>query len=125
MVLIKEFVERLGVEEIMDEELKVKARERGYPESASIMGLMYNLIVGGRCLSDLQILRGDIGTQELIGMESIIAPTTAGEFLRKFDIGDIWDLVRVEDRLQQQMRRKQKSKVCTMDIDSSIFEQAS
>lgn len=125
MVLIDEFVERMGVGEIIDEELKVKSRERGYRESAAIKGLIYNQIVGGSCLTDLEVLRGDIGTQTLIGVESIIAPTTAGEFLRKFDIGDIWDLVRVADRLQQQVRGKQKSQVCTMDIDSSIFEQAS
>ena len=29
MVLIKEFNERLGIEEIIDEEMKVKVRERG------------------------------------------------------------------------------------------------
>jgi len=125
MVLIKEFANRLGIDQILDEELKVKSRERGYSESESIMGLVYNLIVGGECLSDLNVLRGDEGTQQLIGLDSIIAPTTAGEFLRKFDIGDIWDLVRVSDRLQQAVRPKQRSKVCTMDLDSSIYEQAS
>ena len=125
LVLISEFAERLGVGEILDEELKVKSRERGYQESAAIKGLIYNLIVGGSCLSDLQVLRGDIGTQELLGMKSIIAPTTAGEFLRKFDIGDIWDLVRVEDRLQQQVRTKQLAQSCTIDIDTSIYEQSS
>lgn len=125
MVLIKEFVDLLGIEEIIDEEMKVKARERGYPESAGIMALIYNLIVGGSSLSDLNVLRGDIGTQQLLGMPSIIAPTTAGEFLRKFDIGDIWDLVRVADRLQKEVRPKQQSKVCTMDLDSSIYEQCS
>lgn len=125
LVLIKEFAERLGINQILDAELKVKSRERGYPESESIMSLVYNMIVGGECLSDLNVLRGDQGTQQLLGLESIIAPTTAGEFLRKFDIGDIWDLARVSDRLQQAIRPKQRSQVCTMDLDSSIYEQAS
>jgi hypothetical protein len=125
MVLIKEFSERLGVEKIIDEEMKVKERERGYSEGESVMGLVYNMIIGGSCLSDLNVLRGDQGTQELLGVESLIAPTTAGEFVRKFDIGDILDLSRTNDRLQQQVRPQQKSKVCTMDMDSSIFEQGS
>ena len=125
LLLIKEFTERLAVEQIIDEELKVKTRERGYPESAGVMGLIYNMIVGGGCLSDLAVLRGDNGTQALLGVESIIAPTTAGELLRKFGIGDIWDLVRVQERLQKKVRAKQKSKVCTIDLDSSIYEQAS
>src|SRR5205823_3336236 len=124
-ILIKEFVEQLGVEKIVEEEMAVKRRERGYSESESTMGLVYNMIIGGECLSDLNVLRGDKGTQELLGVESIIAPTTAGEYLRKFDIGDILDLSRTNCRLQQQVRPKQKSEVCTMDIDSSVYEQAS
>lgn len=125
LVLVKEFAEQIGISKIVDEELEVKSRERGYPESESVMSLVYSLIVGGQCLTDLEVLRGDSGTQSLLGVDSIIAPTTAGEFLRKFDIGDIWDLNRVNTRLQQQVRTKQKSKVCTIDIDSSIYEQAS
>jgi len=125
MVLIKEFTEELGLEEIIEEEMAVKSRERGYSEAESIMGLVYNMIIGGECLSDLNVLRGDKGTQELLGVESIIAPTTAGEFLYKFDIGDILDLSRANCRLQKQVRVKQKTKVSTMDIDSSVYEQAS
>jgi len=125
MILIKEFAEQIGVEKIIEEELAVKSRERGYSEGESVMGLAYNMIIGGECLSDLNVLRGDKGTEELLGVESIIAPTTAGEYLRKFDIGDILDLSRANDRLQQQVRAKQKSRVCTMDIDSSVYEQAS
>ena len=55
-------------------------------------GLVYNLILGGTHLSDLDVLRGDPGTQELLDAETILAPTTAGEFLWKFDIGDVQDL---------------------------------
>jgi hypothetical protein len=125
LVLVKEFAERLRVREILDEELKVKSRERGYSESASIMAMVYNIIAGGECLSDLNVLRGDSGTLQLLDFEELIAPTTAGEFVRKFDIGDIHDFNRAIARLQQGVRRKQKAKACTIDLDSSIYEQAS
>jgi hypothetical protein len=125
LLLVKEYAEKLGVSEILDEELKVKSRERGFSESASIMALVYNLIAGGECLSDLNVLRGDSGTLKLLDVESLIAPTTAGEFMRKFDIGDIHDLYRAISQLQQRVRSKQKAKVCTIDLDSSIYEQAS
>ena len=81
-----------GSSELLDEELQVKTRERGYGEGQAISGLVYNLILGGAHLSDLDVLRGDPGTQELLEAETILAPTTAGEFLRKFDIGDVHDL---------------------------------
>jgi hypothetical protein len=89
------------------------------------MALIYNLIAGGECLSDLNVLRGDNGTLQLLGVDSLLAPTTAGEFVRKFDIGDIHDLNRAIGKLQQRVRDKQKAKVCTIDLDSSVYAQAS
>jgi Transposase DDE domain group 1 len=124
-VLLHDFAQRLGVARLLDEELKVKARERGYGEGQAIEGLVYNLILGGAHLSDLDVLRGDRGTQELMEAEAILAPTTAGEFLRKFDIGDVQDLQRVHGQLQQRVRPHQQATTCTIDLDSSIYEQAS
>jgi hypothetical protein len=125
VVLLQDFVQRLGVAQVLDEELRVKTRERGYPESEAVGSLIYNTILGGTCLSDLEVLRGDQGTQELLGAEQVLAPTTAGEFLRKFDIGDVHDLERVNLRLQQRVRPQQQAPTCTLDLDSSIYEQAS
>ena len=125
VVLLHDFAQRLGVARTLDEELGVKVRERGYGEGQAIGGLVYNLILGGEHLSDLEVLRGDRGTQELLEVESVLAPTTAGEFLRKFDIGDVQDLQRVHRRLQQRVRPQQRATTCTIDLDSSIYEQAS
>jgi len=125
LVLLQDFVEGLGVGELLDEELKVKQRERGHQESEAVLGLSYNLIAGGGCLLDLNVLRGDVGTQQVIGLERVLAPSTAGEFLRKFDIGDIYDLNRFHQRLQERMRPQQDLECCTLDVDSSIYEQAS
>jgi hypothetical protein len=124
-VLLQDFAQRLGVDAVLDEELQVKTRERGYEESAAISALVYNVILGGEHLSDLEVLRGDAGTQELLGAEGILAPTTAGEFLRKFDIGDVHDLQRVHLRLQERVRPYQQATSCTIDLDSSIYEQSS
>jgi Transposase DDE domain group 1 len=124
-VLLHDFAQRLGVEQLLEEELSVKTRERGYGEGQAISGLVYNLILGGEHLSDLDVLRGDPGTQELLAAETILAPTTAGEFLRKFTIGDVHDLQRVHRRLQQHVRPPQQTTTCTIDLDSSIYEQAS
>ena len=106
-VVLQDFAQRLGVERVLDEELRVKVRERGYSEGQAISGLVYNLILGGGHLSELGVLRGDPGTQEVLNAETIPAPTTAGEFLRKFDIGDVPELQRVHLRLQQQVREHQ------------------
>jgi len=66
-VLLHDFAQRLGVARLLEEELQVKVRERGYGEGQAIGGLIYNLVLGGAHLSDLDVLRGDQGTQELVG----------------------------------------------------------
>lgn len=125
VVLVHELARHLGVEQIVDEELHVKQRERGYREGQAIGGLVYNLLLGGDCLSDLEVLRGDPGTQELLAQEAVLAPRTAREFLQKFDLGDMRDLHRVNLRVPQRVRAQQPSPCCTIDLDSSIYEQAS
>ncbi len=125
VVLLHDFAQRLGVAQLLDDALAVKARQRGYPESEAVGSLVYNTILGGRCLSDLEVVRGDQGTQELVGVETVLAPTTAGEVLRKFDMGDVHDLQRVNLRLHQRVRPQQAAPACTIDLDSSIYEQAS
>src|ERR671918_390364 len=125
VVLLQDFAQRLGVARVLDEELGVKTRERGYSEGEALGSLVYNTILGGTCLKDLEVLRGDAGTQELLGVDTVLAPTTAGEFLRKFDRGDVRDLQRVTLRLQERVRPQQTATTCTLDLDSSIYEQAS
>lgn len=73
----------------------------------------------------MEVLRGDRGTQELLAAEAILAPTTAGEFLRKFGLGDVQDWQRVQLRLQERVRPHQRARTCTIDLDSSIYERAS
>jgi hypothetical protein len=80
-------------------------------------------MLGGEHLSDLEVLRGDQGTQELVEAAAILAPTTAGELLRKFDIGDVQDLQRVHLRLQQRVRPQQRAPTCTIDLDASSLSE--
>jgi hypothetical protein len=124
-VLLKDFIDQLGVADLLDAEVHVKQRERGYSDAAAILGLAWNLILGGDGLSDLNVLRGDQGTLALLGLDALIAPTSAGEHLRKFDIGDKADLQRALRLLSQRLRPLQTSATCTIDLDSSVYEQCS
>jgi Transposase DDE domain group 1 len=125
IVLVRDFIERLGVPQVLDDNLHLKQRERGYPESENILSLCWNSLLGGNCLLDLDVLRGDPGLPELLGVTSILAPTTAGEFLRAFTMGDLCDLRRVNRWLAQRMRAQQKSTRVTIDLDASLYEQCS
>ncbi len=125
IVLLKEFTDRLGLPLLLDAQVQVKERERGYPESESVLALCWNLILGGDCLDDLDVLRGDLGTQKLLGLKSLMAPTTAGEFLRKFTIGDLTRLRTLLGEVAARMRPWQMSEVVTLDFDGAIYAQCS
>lgn len=125
IVLLRDLIEKLGVPQLLDENIRVKARERGYPEAENILSLCWNSLLGGDCLLDLNVLRGDAGLRELLGVESILAPTTAGEFLRAFEIGDLIDLQRVNRLVAARVRPLQKSTRLTIDLDPSLYEQCS
>lgn len=125
IVLMRDFIGKLGVPELIDSNLTVKDRERGYPESENLLSFCWNAMLGGNCLLDLDVLRGDPGLPELLGVKSVMAPTTAGEFLGKFTIGDLSDLQRLIEQVSQQVRSLQKSDRVTIDLDASLYEQCS
>lgn len=125
LVLLRDFIEKLGVPQLLDDHLHLKQRERGYPESQNILSLCWNSLLGGNCLLDLNVLRGDPGLPHLLGVESLFAPTTAGEFLRAFDLGDLCDLQRVNRLIAARVRPAQKSTRLTIDLDPSLYAQCS
>jgi hypothetical protein len=123
IVLFKDFVEQIALPQLIDRLLCLKDRERGRPESESVLSLCWNLILGGDCLRDLNVLRGDAGLQELIGVESVLAPTTAGDLLRQFSISEIYALEAILQQAATAVRPYQRSTTLTLDLDSSIYAQ--
>ncbi|MBL8166839.1 MAG: transposase [Acidobacteria bacterium] len=124
-VLLREFVARIGLPELIDAELHLKQRERGDPESETVLSLCWNAILGGSFLLDLNVLRGDAGLRELLGVQSLMAPTTAGEFLRRFHIGSLDDLQRINRRAARCVRPWQTSAQVAIDLDALLYEQCS
>jgi Transposase DDE domain group 1 len=124
VALLKDFSERPGVPLLL-QSLRVKRRARGYNEPESILDLCWNAILGGDCLLDLNVLRCEAGTQQLPGVSSTIAPTTAGEFLRKFGIGEVTALRSILGTIAARARPWRQSDVVTMDFDASIYAQCS
>jgi hypothetical protein len=58
--------ETLEIPRILDEQVKVKERESGYPESEHILVLAANAFIGGDYLDDLEALREDVAIQKAI-----------------------------------------------------------
>ena len=64
-----------------------------YHESDHVLTIAYNLLTGGDCLEDLELLRQDEGFLDALGAKRIPDPTTAGDFCRRFDEAAVWTLM--------------------------------
>ena len=83
--LVRQLVKRLGVAKSVDERVSVFRRHFPYHESDHILNLIYNLVTGGYTLEDLEIRRRDLAYLDAVGARRIPGPSTAGDFLRRFD----------------------------------------
>ena len=117
-----DLAQKLGVVKDL-QTLTVKKRRRGIPIEDFVMGLASNFLVGGDSLTDLQVLREEAVTRQLCYGLEVPAPTTAGERLRSFTLGHLYQLERIVRREAHAiLSRTGGSGPHTVDLDSSIFE---
>jgi len=80
--------QRLRLAQAIDARLHLLKRHVPYFESDHVLNLAYNLLAGGRVLDDLELLRNDETYSTSWGAR-IPDPTTAGDFLRRFQAADV------------------------------------
>jgi hypothetical protein len=113
---------RLGLTQDL-QQLTVKKRDRGIPIEDFVLSVASSFLVGGDSFTDLDVLRQEAVTRKLCDDLQVPAPTTAGERLRTFTLGHIYQLSggnrnfvgRILDRVGG-------SDPMTVDADSSIME---
>ena len=115
--------EALGIPRILDEQIGVKERERGYPESEHILALAANAFIGGDFVEDLEALREDVAIQKAIGRKDIPDPTTAADFCRRFTLGHILQFNRALGQIQENVYHlRSKRTAWTIDTDAKAHE---
>lgn len=104
LALVAAFLKRFKVAERIDSKVSVLKQYQPYHESDHILAQALNLYVGGTCLEDLSHLQHSEAVRRLLGACRIPDPTTAGDFLRRFDEstnpGSLEALRQVIDELQ-------------------------
>jgi hypothetical protein len=74
-----------GLIDAIDQNLHLLKRHLPYHESDHVLSLAYNVLAGGRCLEDLELLRNNEAYLDALGAQRIPDPTTAGDFCRRFE----------------------------------------
>jgi hypothetical protein len=104
-----------GLIEAIDARLHLLKEHKPYHESDHVLNMAYNLLSGGECLEDIELLRNDEVYLDALGAQRIPDPTTAGDFCRRFDEYDVQLLMRAINAVRLRVWRRQPA---------AFFEQA-
>jgi hypothetical protein len=94
-----------------------------YHESDHVLNIAYNLLAGGVRLEDIEQRRNDETFLNSLEAQRIPDPTTAGDFTRRFDRGDILELQECFNRSRLaiwKMQPKGFLKEAFLDVDGTI-----
>jgi hypothetical protein len=105
--IIHQLIGKSGLVNEIDERLELLKRHLPYHESDHVLNIAYNIIAGGHCLEDIELLRNDEAWLDALGAEIIPDPTTAGDFLRRFDEDAITELMEIKNTIRKKIWQQQ------------------
>ena len=100
---IHKLVQKIGLDREIDANLHLLKFHVPYHESDHVLNLAYNAMLGGVRLEDIELRRNDVAYLDALGAERIPDPTTAGDFTRRFESGDIAQLMECINRSRQRV----------------------
>ena len=119
---IMRLVENVHLARAIDERLGILKVARPYQDSDHILNIALNLLCGGTVLDDIELRRNDAVFLDAVGARAIPDPTTAGDFVRRFDENAIWRLMHIINavRVGVWQRSGVVRGTATIDADGSM-----
>lgn len=115
---------KLRIPQAIDGSLSLLKAHRPFHESDHVLAHVYNLFVGGSAIEDIGDLQHSEPVRRMLGTERVPDPTTAGDFLRRFDVDAIQALDAaidgVHERAWMQARGRRKVRQGVVDLDSYV-----
>jgi hypothetical protein len=117
--------QRIGLVKEIDSSLHLLKLHLPYLESDHVLNIAYNIIAGGTCLEDIELQRQNEAWLNAVGAEIIPDPTTAGDFLRRFEEHDIVDLMEAINTVRNRIWKRQSQTFrheAVVNIDGTLTE---
>jgi hypothetical protein len=114
---------RLGIDRDINDSMEVLRLHLPYFDSDHLLTHVYNQYVGGSCIEDIAHLQHSDAIKHLTGACRIPDPSTAGDFLRRFNRTNLRAFQQVIDRAREKVWRQMpnsRKRVATVDMDSTI-----
>lgn len=117
--------QQTGLAERIDEGLHLLKVHLPYHESDHVLNIAYNLLCGGTCLEDIELLRNDEVYLDALGSQRIPDPTTAGDFCRRFTTSDVEALQEAINETRVMVWEQQDRTGCffeeaVIDVDGTL-----
>ena len=84
---------RTGLLGAIDRKLHLLKKHLPYYESDHVLNVAYNILSGGTCLEDIGQQRTQEAYLDALGAKVVPAPSTEGDFCRRFEVADIETLM--------------------------------
>jgi hypothetical protein len=115
--------QRTGLVRDIDEHVHVLKRHLPYHESDHVLNIAYNILAGGSRIEHLELRRNDEVFLDALGAERIPDPTTAGDFCRRFQPGDVLELMDAINQARLRVWAQQPADFfdqATIDADGTL-----
>ena len=116
-------VNKLGLRQEIDQKLHLLKKHLPYHESDHVLNLTYNALLEGVRLEDIDLRRNNEAFLDGLGAQRIPDPTTSGDFTRRFDEGDIIDLMEIINTVRQRVWDQQPEgfmEEAVIDVDGTV-----
>jgi hypothetical protein len=121
---IHRLVTKLGLPDLINDNLKLFKRHLPYHESDHVLNMAYNVLCGGTRLEDIERLRHDVAYMNALGTDLIPDPTTAGDFNRRFKEEDVETLMETINAIRPHLWKGRAKdllgSVTYLDVDGTI-----
>jgi hypothetical protein len=125
LLLSATLVDRLGLEGLIDDTVKLSGRIGGAHPGCKVLTLVHSMIAGGSHIDHVDVLRAG-ATASVLG-HTVMAPSTIGTFLRAFSFGHVRQLEAVNGHAIERAWAAGAgpgNQKLVIDIDSTICEVA-
>ena len=123
LLLTGTVMHRLGLEAMVDEAVRLDGRVAGSGSGRKVLTLAASMLVGGCCIDDVERLRA--GASQAVLPFRVVAPSTAGSFLRSFTFGHVRQLDKAAELALARawsVGAAPDAGEMTVDLDSTVCE---
>ena len=123
LALYAEFMEGIGLEELVDRHMARPESGRGFKAISYIRPLSMMLYGGGEAIEEVREIREDHPLREAIQMERIPSCSAMGDWLRRMgQRGGIEGLERINDGVVKKVLKREDRKGYTLMADPTVIE---